>query len=189
MRGKKDDKDIIDNVTADGANADDSAEVAESTENRAETVEAPPEKSETELLQEENKALNDRYLRLMAEYDNFRKRTQKEKDDIYPNATATVLGKILPVLDNLERAAQFEKSTEEFAKGFDMIFQNFKDVLSSFGVEEVGVVGEPFNPEIHNAAMHIEDENLGANVVSQVFQKGYKIGDKVVRYAMVQTAN
>ncbi|MDR2932244.1 MAG: nucleotide exchange factor GrpE [Oscillospiraceae bacterium] len=150
---------------------------------------AEPEKSEQELLQEKFDELNDRYLRLMAEYDNFRKRTQKEKDDIYPSATAAAILKFLPVMDSFERAAQFEYATEEFAKGFDMMMQNFKDIIASFGVEEVGEVGEPFNPAFHNAAMHIEDENLGENVVSQVFQKGYKIGDRVIRFAMVQTAN
>ena len=183
MRGKKDKNDVKNEETPETVNA------TEATQQEAVAEETAPEKTEAELLQEENKALNDKYLRLMAEYDNFRKRSQKEKEDIYPTATATVLGKVLPVLDNLERAAQFEKGTEEFAKGFDMIFQSFKDVMTSFGVEEIGVVGEAFDPTVHNAAMHVEDENLGANVVSQVFQKGYKIGDRVIRYAMVQTAN
>jgi molecular chaperone GrpE len=161
----------------------------EEAANGTEATPEEPEKSETELLREELAALNDRYLRLMAEYDNFRKRSIKEKDDIYPAATAAVLGKILPIMDAMERAAQFERKTEEFSKGFDMIAQNFKDALTGFGVEEVGQVGEEFNPNLHNAAMHIEDEELGKNVVSQVFQKGYKIGDRVIRYAMVQTAN
>ncbi|MCL2057292.1 MAG: nucleotide exchange factor GrpE [Oscillospiraceae bacterium] len=140
-------------------------------------------------LQQEYDELNNRYLRLMAEYDNFRKRSQKEKDEIYPAATAAALQKLLPVLDALERADKFERGTDEFAKGFDMILQSFKDVLTALGVEESGAVGEEFDPNIHNAAMHIEDENLGQNVVSQVFQKGYRLGGKVIRYAMVQTAN
>lgn len=147
------------------------------------------EKNEFELLQEQFNDLNDKYLRLMAEYDNFRKRSQKEKDDIYPSATAAALIKFLPVLDNLDRAAEYDYNTEDFAKGFNMICQNFKEIMESFGVEEVGQVGETFDPNFHNAAMHIEDDSLGTNVISQVFQKGYKIGDRVIRYAMVQTAN
>lgn len=147
------------------------------------------ELTELEQLQNDYSALNDKHLRLMAEYDNFRKRSVKEKDDIYPAATVAALQKILPILDSLDRAAQFEYNTEDFAKGFDMIVQNLKDTLSGLGVEEVGTVGEAFDPNLHNAAMHIEDESLGQNVVSQVFQKGYRMGDRIIRYAMVQTAN
>lgn len=133
--------------------------------------------------------LNDRYLRLMAEYDNFRKRSQKEREDLYPAATAAAVEKFLPVLDNLERAAAFPRPDDDFGKGFDMIYQSFKDVLTALKVEELGQVGELFDPSFHNAVMHIEDEALGENVVSQVLQKGYKIGDRIIRYAMVQTAN
>lgn len=164
-------------------------ETAEIAEDSIEQEDSTPKKSEQELLQEKYDELNDRYLRLMAEYDNFRKRSIKEKDDIYPTATATAIGKFLPILDSLDRASQYEPGTEDFAKGFEMICQNFKDVMNGLGVEEIGEVGEQFDPNRHNAAMHIEDENLEANVVSQVFQKGYRIGDKVIRYAMVQTAN
>jgi len=154
-----------------------------------ETEDSAGEPADIRLLQKSYNDLNDRYLRLIAEYDNFRKRSVKEKDDIYPAATAAALQKFLPILDTLERAGQYERGTEEFAKGFDMILQNFGEVLGALGVEEVGIIGEQFDPNIHNAAMHIEDDNLGQNVVSQVFQKGYKIGGKVLRYAMVQTAN
>ena len=147
------------------------------------------EKSEADLLAENYAELNDKYLRLMAEYDNFRKRSQKERDDIYPSATATAVGKCLPVLDNFERAAAFPHADDDFGKGFDLIYQSFKEVLTGLGVEEGGEVGEAFDPNFHNAVMHIEDEALGENVVSQVLQKGYRIGEKIVRYAMVQTAN
>jgi molecular chaperone GrpE len=173
-------------------NPEETVEPIEGEETAGETAipeDAPPEKSEQELLQEKYDQLNDRYLRLLAEFDNFRKRSQKEKDDIYPAATTAALTKFLPILDSLDRASQFAHGTEEFAKGFQMICQNFMDVLAGLGVEEIGAVGETFDPNFHNAAMHIEDENLGQNVVSQVFQKGYKIGDRVIRYAMVQTAN
>lgn len=147
------------------------------------------EKSEAALLAENYAELNDKYLRLLAEYDNFRKRSQKERDDIYPAATATAVGKFLPVLDNFERAAAFPHADDDFGKGFDLIYQSFKEVLTGLGVEVVGQVGEPFDPNFHNAVMHIEDEALGENVVSQVLQKGYRIGEKIIRYAMVQTAN
>ena len=151
--------------------------------------EAPPEKTETELLTEKYNDLNDRYLRLMAEYDNFRKRSQKERDDIYPAATAAAVGKFLPIIDSFERARAFPHPDDDFGKGFDMICQSFGEIFTAIGVEEVGAVGEAFDPAFHNAVMHIEDEALGENVVSQVLQKGYKIGDRILRYAMVQTAN
>lgn len=150
---------------------------------------AEEEKSEAERLSEKYDELNDKYLRLLAEYDNFRKRSQKERDEIYPAATAAAIGKFLPVLDNLERAAAFPHADDDFGKGFDLIYQSFQDVLGALGVEAVGEVGEPFDPSLHNAVMHIEDEALGENVVSQVLQRGYRIGDRIIRYAMVQTAN
>lgn len=133
--------------------------------------------------------LNESYLRLMAEYDNFRKRTMKERDELYPNAMATAVSKFLPVLDNIERAAAYPHADDDFGKGFDLIHQSFQSVLESLGVEAMGESGEPFDPALHNAVMHIEDATLGENVISMVLQKGYRIGDKVIRYAMVQTAN
>ncbi len=150
---------------------------------------APAPKSELELLQEKYDQLQDQHLRLMAEYDNYRKRTQKEKDDIYQAATAATLQKILPMQDNFDRASAFECHTEEFAKGYALIEKAFSELLTSFGVEAFGEVGEPFNPELHHAVMHIEDETLGENVIAQVLQKGYRMGDRILRYAMVQTAN
>jgi len=150
---------------------------------------AAEEISALECLQEKYDELNDRYLRLMAEYENFRKRSQKEKDDAYSNAAATVLAKFLCVQDNFERAACHDCASEEFAKGFELIEKGFLEVLASFGVEPVGEVGEAFDPDRHHAVSHIEDDCLGKNAVSEVLQKGYKVGDKVLRYAMVQTAN
>jgi len=149
----------------------------------------PAPNSELELLQEKYNELQDQYLRLLAEYDNYRKRTQREKDEIFQAATAAALQKILPIQDNFERASAFECHTEEFAKGYAMIQKSFSDVLTSFGVEAFGEVGEPFNPELHHAVMHIEDETLGENVIAQVLQKGYRMGNRILRYAMVQTAN
>ena len=152
-----------------------------------EAAEEPEEAEET--IEQQYAALNDRYLRLMAEYENYRKRSTKERTEIYPQATAAAVEKFLPVLDNIERAAAFERQTEEFAKGFDMICQGFGQVLKNLGVEVIGEAGEVFNPDLHNAVMKIEDPELGENVISMVLQKGYKIGDRVIRYAMVQTAN
>ena len=151
-----------------------------------------PQATEADLLilaQERFDELQDKHLRLLAEYDNFRKRSQREKDDIYATATAGVLLKLLSVQDNFERAAQYDCGSVEFAKGFELIEKNFADTLASFGVEAFGEVGESFDPERHHAVMHIEDENLGENTVAVVLQKGYKIGEKVLRCAMVQTAN
>ncbi|MDR2908346.1 MAG: nucleotide exchange factor GrpE [Oscillospiraceae bacterium] len=140
-------------------------------------------------LRKKYEELLDRNLRLMAEYDNFRKRSQKEKEDIYQNATAAALTKFLPVQDDFERASAFDCQSAEFQKGFSLMEKNFAEVLKSLGVEPVGCVGEAFDPLLHHAVMHIEDDCLGENVVSQVLQKGYKMGDRVLRYAMVQTAN
>ena len=151
---------------------------------------------ENKVLKEENARLSshaadleDKYRRTLAEYDNFRKRTGKERDEIYPAATANAVAKFLPVLDNFQRAAAFPHPDDDFGKGFALILKTFEEVLAGLGVEEIGTVGETFDPALHNAVMHIEDETLGENVVSQVLQKGYKIGDRIIRYAMVQTAN
>ena len=149
----------------------------------------PSVEDEAEKLRKEMDALNERMLRLMAEYDNYRKRTAREKDAIYPDAVAATVEKFLPVLDNFQRALEAPCGDEEFKKGMSMICDGLVNVLTGLGVEPVGQVGEEFSPTIHNAVMHVEDESLGKNVVSQVFQKGYRIGDKILRYAMVQQAN
>lgn len=158
----------------------------ENTQQEAETTEVA---GEAAALQEQLTALNDKYIRILAEYDNFRKRSQKEKDAIYPRATADTVEKFLPIIDNFERAMQAPCGDETFKKGVDMIYQAFMNTLKSLNVEMIGEVGESFDPNLHNAVMHIEDEQYGDNVIVQVLQKGYRIGDKVVRYAMVQVAN
>ena len=140
-------------------------------------------------LKKELDELNDKLLRTLAEYDNYRKRSIKEKDAIYPQAKADTVEKFLPIIDNFERAMQTECSDEPFKKGIEMIFQSFMKTMADLSVEQIGKEGETFNPDLHNAVMHIEDENLGENVVAQVLQKGYRIGDRVVRYAMVTVAN
>ena len=145
--------------------------------------------TEQEALQKKYDELNDRNLRLMAEYDNFRKRSTREKDEAYGNATSAAVARFLPVLDNFDRAAGYDKAGEDFEKGFEMIYTGFCDVLKALGVEAFGEPGDAFDPILHHAVMHIEDETLGENVIAQVLQKGYRIGDRVVRCAMVQTAN
>lgn len=155
----------------------------------AKPEEPKPEKTETELLQEKVDELNDRLLRTMAEYDNFRKRSQKEKEAIYPQATAAAVAQFVPILDTFDRALSAPCADEEFKKGIEMILQNFKEVLAKMGVEEFGAPGEQFDPERHNAVMHIEDDSFAENSIVEVFQRGYRIGDRVVRHAMVKVAN
>ncbi|MGN0563695.1 MAG: nucleotide exchange factor GrpE [Candidatus Heritagella sp.] len=155
------------------------------------------EKKESEKLKEELEkakadlaALNDRYLRLRAEYDNFRKRTEREKAAIYDDATSLAVTEILPVADNLERALQLEEcSVEDLRKGVEMVQTQLHTSLTKLKITAVGEVGETFDPNLHNAVSHIEDETLGENVISAVYQKGYKRNEKVVRPAMVQVAN
>ena len=139
---------------------------------------------------EENyNAEHDQFLRLAAEFDNFRKRTIKEKEASYGNGKADAVAKMLPVYDNLERALQQPTEDTAYKKGVEMTMNELTKILEALGVEIFGNVGDAFNPELHNAIMHNEDEALGENTVSMVFQKGAKIGDKVVRLGMVQVAN
>ena len=148
-----------------------------------------PENSELDTLKADMAREHELYLRLAAEYDNFRKRSQKEKDNIYRDAQADTVGKFLPVFDNLERAAQQPTEDEAYKKGVEMTLTGLREVMKNLGVEEFGEAGEPFDPNRHNAVMHIERDDLGESVVAQVFQKGVSIGDRVIRFAMVQVAN
>ena len=143
-----------------------------------------------EGLAEQLAAQNDKYLRLAAEYDNYRKRTAKEKESIYQDAKTDTISKFLEVYDNLERAASQPGDEENpHKKGMEMIFHQLVAVLEKMGVTIVDPIGEAFDPERHSAVMHIESEDLGENIVSQVFQKGFLLGDKVIRFAAVQVAN
>ena len=163
-----------------------------SAEEEIKTEEKPKKvkkSSEVEKLKKELEELNDRFLRTAAEFDNFKKRTEREKLTVAEYAKAQVMKNLLPILDNADRAAEYEHGTEQFNKGIEMIVKQLGDLSSKLGLVELGTVGEEFNPEIHEAIMHIEDETLGENVVSAVMQKGYKFGDTVVRPAMVQVAN
>lgn len=145
-------------------------------------------KEENNKLQEELETLKDRLLRTVAEYDNYRKRTIKEKENIYTDACEDVLKEMLPILDTLERALTVEGSAEDLKKGIEMTVKLFSNSLEKLGVEEVAAEGE-FDPNLHNAVMHVEDEALGKNQIAEVFQKGYKKGSKILRYSMVKVAN
>ena len=145
------------------------------------------EKKEAELAE-----LNDKYTRLFAEYENFRKRTAKERESIYADAVCDALTQILPVLDNLERAAQY--NTEDVAetqmgKGLELTLKSFVETLAKLGVSEIEAQGKPFDPNVHNAVMHVEDESVGENQIVEVFMKGYAKGEKVLRHSMVKVAN
>ena len=147
-----------------------------------ETVEVNP-------FEEKYNAERDAHLRLAAEYDNFRKRTVKEKEASYGNGKADAVAKMLPVYDNLERALNQPCEDAAYKKGVEMTMNELVKIFTGLGVEIFGNVGDAFDPNLHNAIMHTEDESLGENTISMVFQKGAKIGDKVIRFAMVQVAN
>ncbi len=133
-------------------------------------------------------ALNDKYLRMMAEYENFRRRSQKEKEEIYGDAFSEAISAILPIMDNVERAAQYSES-ESVAKGLEMIAKSFAETLTKLGASEIEALGKTFDPNLHNAVMHIDDETYGEGEIVEIFQKGYAIGSKVIRHAMVKVAN
>ena len=154
----------------------------------SEPAEGSPEEK-IKALEEAAAADKDKYLRLLAEYDNFRKRSVKEKLDASDNATAKAALEVISVIDNFERAVAAECSDENYKKGVEMIYDQFINVIKKLGVEEIDALGKEFDPNLHNAVTQIEDESLGENVVAQVYQKGYKLGDKVIRCAMVVVAN
>ena len=177
-------------------------ELAEETvEETAEPAEKEPKKKakktdsellaaqkELESVKAELAALNDTYLRLAAEYDNFRRRSQKEREGVYGEAYADALAALFPVVDNLERAVQFSDG-DSVQKGVSMTLASVKETLQKLGVTEINPVGETFDPNFHNAVLHVEDETVGESVVVEVLQKGYARGDRVLRYAMVKVAN
>ena len=159
-------------------------EIVETEETVAEEV-----TPEVDPWEEKYNAEHDSFLRLAADYDNFRKRTVKEKEASYGNGKADAVAKILPVYDNLERALNQPTEDAAYKKGVEMTMAELVKIFTGLGVEIFGEVGDTFDPELHNAVMHTEDESLGENTISQVFQKGFKIGDKIIRFAMVQVAN
>ena len=159
--------------------------IEETVEETTETVETP----EVDPWEEKYNLEHDAYLRLAAEFDNFRKRTVKEKEASYGNGKADAVAKMLPVYDNLERALNQETADAAYKKGVKMTMNELVKIFTALGVEIFGNVGDAFDPNLHNAVMHIENEDMEENSLAAVFQKGFKIGDKVVRFAMVQVAN
>ena len=186
------DEEVVEETTEEN-NQEASEETAEAQQENAEQTaaeeEKEPELTEEEKLRKELDESKDKYLRLMAEYDNFRKRSAKERLDLSATIKGNTIGEILPVFDNFERALAAETEDTNYKAGVEMIFKQFGDMLTKLGVEIIDPIGQTFDPNIANAVNQIEDENLGENEVAQVFQKGYKIGDKVIRYAMVVVAN
>ena len=166
-------------------------EAVEETVETPETTEETPveETPEVNPWEEKYNAEHDSFLRLAADYDNFRKRTVKEKEASYGNGKADTIAKLLPIYDNLERALNQPTEDAAYKKGVEMTMAELVKIFTGLGVEIFGNVGDGFDPNLHNAVMHIDDESLAENSISQVFQKGFKIGDKVVRFAMVQVAN
>lgn len=158
---------------------------------KADTVTFTAEEAEKlEQLAKDMESLKDQHLRLAAEYDNYRKRTAKEKEQIYSDAKIATVKEFLAVYDNLERAvAQEGDDDSPHKKGMEMIFHQFEEILTKMGVEKINAVGQPFDPEKHSAVMHIEDENLGENTVAEVFQQGFTLSGKVLRFAVVKVAN
>ena len=154
-----------------------------------ETVETAEEVVETNPWEEKYNAERDAHLRVAAEYDNFRKRTIKEKEASYGNGKADAVAKMLPIYDNLERALNQPTEDAAYKKGVEMTMNELVKIFTALGVEIFGNVGDEFDPNLHNAVMHVDNEELGENVIAQVFQKGFKIGEKIVRFAMVQVAN
>lgn len=147
-------------------------------------------KQETKSAKEkELEELTDRYKRVLAEFENYKKRSQKERENLYNSILADVVETMLPVLDNLENAAKVETKDEDYKKGIELVLKQFKDVLKSKGVEEIKTVGETFDPELHEAVSSIQDENLGEKEIAQEYRKGYKIGNRVIRHSMVVVAN
>ena len=171
---------------------DQTIDAPQAEEAAAQQPEAPAEAAKPSELDQAKADLakeHDNYLRLAAEYDNFRKRSQKEKDDLYTVIKAETVGKFLPVYDNLERALAQETADEAYKKGVEMTMNQLVKVMEGLGVTSFGEIGEAFDPARHNAVMHVEQEGLGENVIAEVFQKGFLVGEKVIRFAMVKVAN
>lgn len=163
-------------------------EMSTEAEKRAELLERMTK--EAHKLAEELATEKDRCMRVMAEYDNFRKRSQKERENIYSDVRADTILKLLPVYDNLERALKAETEDEAYRKGVEMTMDQFREILEKMGVAEIDAkTGDKFDPTIHDAVMHVDDDSLGEGVIVEEFQKGFRLGDKVIRFSVVKVAN
>lgn len=206
---EKNRKDPVTEETADAENTPDikMSDTAEAA-NTAETTDSAEDKKDKKRADKKQKAeldrlkaeldaktaalteADDKYLRLMAEYDNFRRRSREEKDAVYSAAVSDTVSELLPLFDNLELAAKYTgDNTSEAAKGVSMILASVPDILEKLNVSSFGEAGDSFDPNIHNAVMHTEDDSLGEGVITDVFQKGYRLGDKIIRFATVKVAN
>ena len=165
------------------------AEEKPETEEKSEAEGKPAEETAGQPKDPGLAALNDKYLRLCAEYDNFRKRSQKEKDALYADVKASAVMAFLPVYDNLVRALNQSTEDEAYKKGVEMIMAQFRATMEKLGVKEMDCLGQKFDPAFHNAVMHVDDEEKGENEIVEVFQQGFMLGDKVIRFAMVKVAN
>ncbi len=147
------------------------------------------ENSELQAIQQELDELTDRYKRILAEFENHKKRSQKEREGLYNSVLGDIIEVVLPILDNLENAAKVETSDENYKKGIELVLKQFQDVLKSKGVEEIKALGETFDPELHEAVSSVQDDSKGEKEIVQEYRKGYKIGHRVIRHSMVVVAN
>lgn len=177
-------EEISEEIIEEDASAEEAAAEDATEEEAGESLEA-----KIKTLEEAAAADKDKYLRLLAEYDNFRKRSIQEKLNAFSDATAKAALEVISVIDNFERAMAADCTDENYKKGVEMIYGQFLEVIKKLGVEEIDALGKEFDPNLHNAVSQVEDESFGENTVSQVYQKGYKLGDKVIRCAMVVVAN
>ena len=184
-------EEVIETSAAQSATEEIEAEETKAEETKAGETKAKETKTEAPKPDPaaEYAALNDKYLRLCAEYDNFRKRSQKERDSLYADIKAETLKKFLPVYDNLVRALDQSTEDEAYRRGVEMIMTQFNTTMEKLGVTEIESLGQKFDPAFHNAVMHVEDAEKGENEIVEVFQKGFIMGDKVIRFAMVKVAN
>ncbi|MCI8411546.1 MAG: nucleotide exchange factor GrpE [Clostridia bacterium] len=169
--------------------SDKEKEILEQKENNQPKEEANKETNKEMVPKQDYDELDDRYKRILAEFENFKKRSGKERESLYNSILSDIVEVILPIVDNLENAVKIETSDENYKQGVELVLKQFKDILASKGVEEIKAVGETFDPELHEAVSSIQDENLGEKEIAQEYRKGYKIGNRVIRHSMVVVAN
>lgn len=171
-------------IKTEGAETPESEKVADKKEKKKSKKD-----SEIEALKAELELKSDQLMRTAAEFDNFKKRTEREKASVAEFAKAGLIKQLLPILDNIDRAAAADRDSADYIKGIEMIVKQFEAIAANLNIEEIAKAGDQFDPNFHEAVMHFEDETLGENVIAEVLQKGYKIGDTVIRAAMVKVAN
>ena len=171
------------------AEKEENQEVEKKESKKEEKVEAKENKTKEMVPKEDYDALDDHFKRILAEFENFKKRSKKERESLYNSILSDVVESILPILDNLENAAKVETKDESYKQGIELVLKQFNDVLKSKGIEEIEALGETFDPELHEAVRSVQDETKGEKEIVEVYRKGYKIGSKVIRHSMVAVAN